>query len=101
MINAPYVKRNRKHCYIKPFAMLLAAVLMCGVTGCSKNEGVSDSESSSGDSQNISADNSIEDFEPVPVAEGGWTVESPAKTIRINGLVLPEPLTDENSGGGL
>ena len=71
MINVPYVKRNRNHHYIKPFALLLATVLLCGVSGCSKNEGeISKQESSLGDSQNISSDNSIEDFEPVPVAEG-------------------------------
>lgn len=96
---AAYVKRSRKHRYIKPFALLLAAVLLCGLTGCNKN-GTSSSESSLGDSQNISADNSIEDFEPVPVPDGGWTAESLAKTIRINGKELPQPFTCESLGDG-
>ena len=99
--NAANRKPVRKYRYIKPFAVLLAAVLLCGMSGCSKNEGeISKQESSSGDSQNISSDNSIEDFEPVPVPEGGWKVESLAKTIRINGEPLPKPLTGENLGDG-
>lgn len=96
---AAYVKRSRKHRYIKPFALLLAAVLLCGLTGCSKN-GTSSPGSSLGDSQNISSDSSIENFEPVPVPDGGWTAESLAKTIRINGMVLPNPVTVENLGKG-
>lgn len=99
--NAANRKPVRKYRYIKPFAVLLAAVLLCGVSGCSKNEGeISKQESSLGDSQNISSDNSIEDFEPVPVPEGGWKVESLAKTIRINGEPLPEPFTVDNLGEG-
>lgn len=31
---AAYVKRSRKHRFIKPFAALLATVLLCGLTGC-------------------------------------------------------------------
>ena len=75
-----YVKRSRKHRYIKPFALLLAAVMLLGLSGCSKNE------------------TSQEDFEPVPVPEGGWTVERLSKTIRINGEPLPEPFTVDNLG---
>lgn len=56
------VKRSRKHLYIKTVALLLAAVLLCGMTGCSKNEEhISEPESSSSDSQNISVDSSPSD----------------------------------------
>ena len=94
-----YVKRVRRHSYIKPFAALLTAVMLLGLAGCDKSENpVSVPKSSSGDSQNISSDRPIEDFKPVPVPEGGWTVESLAKTIRINGEPLPEPFTVDNLG---
>ena len=57
-----YVKRSRKHRYIKPFALLLAAVLLCGTAGCRKDEGqISELGSSSGDSQSFSVDNSTSD----------------------------------------
>ena len=96
-----YVKRVRRHSYIKPFAALLTAVMLLGLAGCDKSENpVSVPKSSSGDSQNISSDRPIEDFKPVPVPEGGWTVESLAKTIRINGEPLPEPFTVDNLGEG-
>lgn len=89
---AAYVKRSRKHRYIKPFALLLSAVLLCGMVGCSKS-GTSSPGSSFGDSRNISADNSIEDFKPVSVPEGGWTAESVIKTICIDGKLLEYPFT--------
>lgn len=87
------MKRGRKYRYIKPVYLLLAAVLLCGMAGCSKNEGVSDSESSSGDSQNISINNSIKDFEPVPVPEGGWTIETITGTVCIDGKPIEYPFT--------
>lgn len=88
------MKHNSAKWYIKPVSALLAAVLLCGLTGCSKNENpdsISDGSIS---------DNSIEDFKPVPVPKGGWKVESLAKTVRINGKPLPEPFTVDNLGEG-
>ena len=97
--NAANRKPVRKYRYIKPFALLLAAVLLCGMSGCSKNEGeVSKQESSLGDSQNISSDNSIEDFEPVPVPEGGWTIETAAETFFINNKPISYPFAIDSLG---
>ena len=70
----------------KLFVVLLAAVLLCGLTGCDSNISVLDGSSIV--------------FEPVPVPEDGWTAESLAKTIRINGKELPEPFTAKNLGSG-
>lgn len=73
---------------------LLAVVLIVGMTGCDKNGGENfQPESYSSDSQNISTDNSIGDFKPVPVPEGGWTAESVTKTICIDGKPLEYPFT--------
>ena len=67
----------------KLIAVLLTAFLAFGITGCDTKE---DSNSA------------VDSFEPVNVPEGGWTVESLAKTIRINGTVIPEQFTVENLG---
>lgn len=87
------MKHNSGQWCLKPVSLLLAAVLLCGTTGCSKNEGEISEQSSSDDLQNISADNSIEDFEPVPIPEGGWTIETIAGTVCIDGKPIEYPFT--------
>ncbi len=77
------MKNNFKGRFVKLIFTLLTALLMCGITGCSSKENPS---------------SIVDNFDPVPVPEGGWTVESLSKTIRINGKALPEPFTVENLG---
>lgn len=56
------VKHGRKHRYIKSVSLLLAAVLLCGMTGCSKNEEqISDPEGSLSGSQSIPNESSASD----------------------------------------
>ncbi len=69
--------------HIKLISALLTAFLMCGTTGCVSNGNLS---------------SVVDHFDPVPVPEGGWTAKSLSKTIRINGMELPEPVTVENFG---
>lgn len=59
---SPYVKHGRKHRHIKSVSLLLTAVLICEMTGCSKNEDrISVLGTSLYELQNISADNSTSD----------------------------------------
>lgn len=83
------MKHNYRGWFAKPISVLLAALLLCGTTGCNgdnKPDSITDSPS--------------EVFDPVPVPEDGWTAESLSKTIRINGKALPEPFTCEGLGDG-
>lgn len=79
------MNHNNRGWFTKPVSVLLAAFLLCGTTACNGNN----------NSGSIT-DSSSEVFDPVPVPEDGWTVESLSKTIRINGKALPEPFTVEN-----
>lgn len=80
------MNHNNRGWFTKPVSVLLAAFLLCGMTGCNMNN------------PDLITDSSNKVFDPVPVPEGGWTVETLSKTIRINGKALPEPFTVQNLG---
>lgn len=98
MINAPYVKRGRKFRYIKPFAMLLAAVLLCGMAGCSKN-GTSAPESSadsaiggevstvSGESSEVSGDSDSAKIKP-EITLDGQLITLPCNVKDVDGITI-------------
>ena len=67
----------------KLIAVLLTAFLAFGITGCDAKE----------DSNSV-----VDSFEPVNVPECGWTVESLAKTIRVDGNPIDYPFIINNLG---
>lgn len=67
---------------------ILSAVLM--TAGCAQEDKAPES----------AAAQSIAEFEPMPVPEGGWTYEEVAKTVYINGKQISFPFTVESLGEG-
>ena len=71
----------------KLLSLILCGAMLLTLTAC--------------DSKGNSSDNSIvQNFDPVPVPEGGWTMEALAKTICINGKAISNPLTIDSLGEG-
>ncbi|MCH5206102.1 MAG: hypothetical protein J1F09_04055 [Oscillospiraceae bacterium] len=69
----------------KLLSLILCGAMLLTLTAC--------------DSKGNSSDNSIvQPFDPVPVPEGGWTMEALAKTICFNGTPIQIPLTVESLG---
>ena len=69
----------------KLLSLILCGAMLLTLTAC--------------DSKGNSSDNSIvQNFDPVPVPEGGWTMEALAKTICFNGTPIQIPLTVESLG---
>lgn len=69
----------------KLLSLILCGAMLLTLTAC--------------DSKGNSSDNSIvQPFDPVPVPEGGWTMEALAKTVCINGTPIPIPLTVDSLG---
>lgn len=66
----------------KYFSVLLAAVLLCGMTGCDGNR----------EFGSVSDESSVV-FESVPVPEDGWTIETAARTVCIDGKPIEYPFT--------
>lgn len=73
---------NCKRRFTKLFSVLLAAVLLCGMTGCDGNREFG-----------TVSDKSSVVFEPVSVPEGGWTIETVARTVCIDGKPIEYPFT--------
>lgn len=87
-----YVKRVRKHRYIKPVAALLAAVMVCGMAGCDKSENP-DSESSSNISQSISDEVSSNNLNE----QNGQSSNLALKTeIKVDGHIITIPCMVSN-----
>ena len=62
----------------KLLSLILCGAMLLTLTAC--------------DSKGNSSDNSIvQNFDPVPVPEGGWTLEELVKTICIDGKPIPDP----------
>ena len=60
----------------KLLSLILCGAMLLTLTAC--------------DSKGNSSDNSIvQNFDPVPVPEGGWTVEELVKTVYIDGKPIP------------
>lgn len=82
---AACVKHGRKHRYIKPVSLLLAAILLCGMTGCSKNEvHISEPESSLSGLQSIPNESSALDD------ASSEEINSSASSAEFNSDVLSE-----------
>lgn len=71
---------------------ILASMLL--TAGCGQ------ADNSDGQADISSAVENVEEFEPVPVPEDGWTFEEVAKTIYINGKQISYPFTIESLGEG-
>lgn len=83
---AVYVKRVRKHRYIKPFALLLAAVLLCGTTGCSKNE----ERNSDPESPAVVSDSAI--------SNGSFDWDKALSEFYIDGIKMEYPFSESSLG---
>lgn len=70
--------------------LLTAVLLTAGCAQAEKTDGQAD----------ISAVENMEEFEPLPIPEGGWTYEEVAKTVYINGKPISYPFTIESLGEG-
>lgn len=82
------MKTNRSLCLLP----ILMAVLLA--SGCAK------SDNSKGQADKTSYEQSMAEFEPLPIPEGGWTYEEVAKTVYINGKQISYPFTVESLGEG-
>lgn len=72
----------RFNCVRRLVSALLAVVLLCGITGCANSEDLgSVTEDSSGA------------FEPLHVPVGGWTADTIARTVCIDGKPIKYPFT--------
>lgn len=76
------MKHNYRGWFAKPISVLLTAFLLCGTTGCNGNI-------NSGSITNSPS----EVFIPVPVPEDGWTLETIARTVCIDGKTIEYPFT--------
>jgi hypothetical protein len=73
--------------------MTIAIVMLITVlVGCDGDE-----PSNVGNGSTLNASETVQ-FEPVPVPEGGWTIEELARTIRLNGVPIELPFTVESLG---
>ena len=81
-----YVKRVRKHRYIKPVALLLAAVLLCGTAGCRKDEErISDPESPA-----VVSDSAI--------SNGSFDWDKALSEFYIDGIKMEYPFSESSLG---
>ncbi len=77
------MKNNFSGRFAKLISALLAAFIVCGITGCSSDENLS----------SIAGN-----FDPVPVPEGGWTIESIVRTVCVDGKPIKFPFTINSLG---
>ena len=81
---ADYVKRSRKRRYIKPFAFLLAAVMLLGLSGCDK------SESSISESSSAVSDSAI--------SNGSFDWDKALSEFYIDGIKMEYPFSESSLG---
>ena len=71
----------------KLISLALVSTMLLTFTACDNKE-----------NPDISNNFSLEIFEPIPVPEGGWTIETAAGVFCIDGKPIPYPLTVESLG---
>ena len=79
----------------KLISLALISTMLLTFTACDKKENSSENSQSgqTGNSEPVSIN-----VDPIPVPEGGWTVETLSKTICIDGKVISNPFKIESLG---